>query len=461
MSLRTRVVAGAVLIAVALGVVLVVITQTTRSKLLDQVDGQLRAAARPIGELRLEGPPPPGGAPRRLTSLWVGYVDGDTVRTLVTPDLRAGSPPLPAMSAERAVAAAEDGEPFTTGSRGSSTDYRAFAFPDRSVGTVSVVALPIDSVDQAVSRLVAVEAVGAALILVVLALVTWWVIHLGVRPVKRMTSVAQAIAAGDMSHRVDAADPRTEAGELGEALNGMLGRIEAAFHARARSEEELRRFVADASHELRTPVATIRGYAELHRTGGLAEPGALDDAMRRTEQEAIRMGSLVDDLLLLARLDRGEGRPVAAEPVDVAALAADAASDARAVDPSRPITVADDGPLVVTGDEPRLRQVLANVVGNALVHTPAGTPITVTTGRHGDRAVIEIHDDGPGMAPEVAARAFERFYRADPARSRHRGGSGLGLSIVHAIVEAHHGTATLRSAPGGGTTVRVELPHRT
>jgi two-component system OmpR family sensor kinase len=248
----------------------------------------------------------------------------------------------------------------------------------------------------------------------------------------------------------------TEAGELGIALNQMLGRIEDAFDERARSEQRLRQFVADASHELRTPVTTVRGYAELFRAGGLDDPAELAEAMRRTEQEAVRMGALVDDLLHLARLD--QGRPLAREPVDLAAMADDVVRDTRAVDPGRPVVAHTDGPVVVTGDDARLRQVVANVVGNAVVHTPPGTPIEVRVRREPTAAVVEVVDEGPGMPPDVAARAFERFYRADPARSRHQGGSGLGLSIVQATVAAHGGTVELDTMPGAGTTVRIVLP---
>jgi two-component system OmpR family sensor kinase len=213
--------------------------------------------------------------------------------------------------------------------------------------------------------------------------------------------------------------------------------------------------VADASHELRTPVATIRGYAELHRVGALEQPGALDDAMRRTEEEAIRMGTLVDDLLHLACLD--QGRPLDAALVDLAPMAVDAVQDALAVAPERVVRAVTDGAVVVRGDRARLHQVIANLVGNALVHAPGAT-VDVHVRAEGTTAVIEVSDDGPGMGDEDAARAFERFYRADTSRSRHQGGSGLGLSIVDATVQALGGRATLETAPGTGTTVRVELP---
>jgi two-component system OmpR family sensor kinase len=249
----------------------------------------------------------------------------------------------------------------------------------------------------------------------------------------------------------------TEAGELGNALNMMLTRIEEAFDERSASEARLRQFIADASHELRTPVATIRGYAELYRRGGLEEREALRQAMRRTEAETLRMGSLIDDLLLLARLD--QGRPLGQAPVDLGVLAVDAAADARARAPERRVTASVSEGVLVNGDEHRLRQLVANLVGNALVHTPPTAPIEARVRTDNGSAVLEVHDDGPGMSPDVAARAFERFYRADPSRSRHHGGSGLGLAIVRAIVDAHGGTVTLDTSLGKGTTVRVELPR--
>ena len=223
------------------------------------------------------------------------------------------------------------------------------------------------------------------------------------------------------------------------------------------SEARLRRFVADASHELRTPVTTIRGYAELYRHGGLGDPAALDDAMRRTEQEAARIGRLVEDMLALARLD--EQRPLEVRPVDLSALARDAAADARATSPGRPIAVdVATTPIIVDGDEDRLRQVIANVVGNALVHTAADVPVTIRVDRDDTTATLSVDDRGQGMSADVAERVTERFFRADPSRSRHRGGTGLGLSIVDATVSAHGGSVEIDSEPGEGTTVRLTIP---
>jgi two-component system OmpR family sensor kinase len=242
----------------------------------------------------------------------------------------------------------------------------------------------------------------------------------------------------------------------------MLAQIEQAFAVRAASEARMRRFVADASHELRTPLATVRGYAELYRMGALDEPAKVDDTMRRIEGSATRMGGLVEDLLLLARLD--EGRPVAREPVDLTVLAADAVSDLHALDPDRPARLVpldpgtNGGPVEVTGDDARLRQVVANLVGNVVRHTPAGTPVEIAVGTADGAGVLEVRDHGPGIDPAHAARVFERFYRVDASRTRESGGAGLGMAIVAAIVGAHRGHVSLAETPGGGTTVRVAVP---
>ena len=455
MSLRARVLVGAAVIAVVLGVGVVVTIRTTEDHLLDQVDARLVAAGADGRALGFGGRGPggpPHGQPERLSDLYVGVVDDGRVATVFRSNLTGEDVPEPAIDATSIA----PGELFTVDAVDGDLRYRARAIELPRAGRTVVVALPLDDVDDAMDRLLAVALVVTAAVLAVVGIVAWWVVHLGVRPIKQMTATASAIAGGELSHRVPEVAPGTEAGELGAALNGMLGRIEEAFDERTRSEERLRRFIADASHELRTPVTTIRGYAELHRSGGLADDEDLAEAMRRTEQEAVRMGGLVDDLLQLARLD--QGRPLRREPVDLAVVVADAARDAGAVAADRPITCEVSGPLVVAGDEDRLRQVVANVVGNAIVHTEAGTPVELRAVAAGERATVEVVDHGPGMHADVAARAFERFYRADPSRSRHRGGSGLGLSIVQAVVAAHGGTVALDTAPGRGTTVRIELP---
>jgi two-component system OmpR family sensor kinase len=301
-----------------------------------------------------------------------------------------------------------------------------------------------------------VEFAVAAGVLVAVGGAGWWLVRRGLRPLDRMADTADEIAAGDLSQRVDGADERTEVGRLGLALNTMLGRIQTAFDRQRASEDRLRRFVADASHELRTPITSIRGYAELFRRGASVRPDDLERAMRRIEDEGARMGVLVDDLLLLARLD--QGRPLERAPVDLAAIVTDAVHDARAAAPDREISLSADGPVEVAGDELRLRQVVANLLDNARAHTPAGTPVSVRLSRDGESATLQVSDRGPGLSPAEAERIFERFYRGDSSRSRSSGGAGLGLSIASAIVEAHGGRITTVSTPGEGATFVVTLP---
>ncbi len=342
MSLRARLLVGMAVVGVVLVVAAVIITRTTESQLVDRVDAQLSAAqptVRGFGGDRGPGdgfPPEqrPGGT---LNTLYVGVVQGDTLRTLTTPAFQGDNVPVPDIDAATAVArASSHPQPFTVGTDPSSGDhYRVIAFRDDR-GTVFVEGLSLADVDSSVSRLVGVEVLVTVLILGILGIVAFWVIRLGVRPIKQMTATATAIADGDLSQRVAPGHEGTEAGDLGVALNTMLTQIEHAFAERAASEARLRQFIADASHELRTPVATIRGYAELYRRGGLAEGEELGQAMRRAEQESVRMGSLIDDLLLLARLD--QGRPIEHAPVDLGVLAVDAVADARARAHDRRIT---------------------------------------------------------------------------------------------------------------------------
>jgi len=455
LSLRTRLLAGMAVVAVVLVAVALLVTTTTSGHLIAQVDDRLEAADRT--RPGRPGAPSDDGAPGDRFSEFYEYVySGGALDFLTPPNVLLSSSARPDLDADTVKAAALDA-PFTIGADDGSGKFRVIV----RAGTGDVryaAALSLDQVNDTVRQLVLVEVLATAAILAVLGAVTWWVIRLGIRPIKQMTATAVAIADGEaeLDQRVATPAPGTEAGELGIALNQMLERLESAFEAREESQERLRQFVADASHELRTPVTTIRGYAELYRIGGLADDGELDEAMRRTEQEAVRMSRLVDDMLTIAKL--GAGRPLDMHPVELTRLLDDAAADARATDRSRPIVVEHDSSLVVTGDEDRLRQVIANVVGNALVHTPPGTRIELRARRDGADAVVEIADDGPGMPQEVAARITERFYRADPGRSRHRGGSGLGLSIADAAVAAHGGTIDVESDLGRGTVVRVRIP---
>ncbi|MEN3315493.1 MAG: two-component system, OmpR family, sensor kinase, partial [Acidimicrobiaceae bacterium] len=315
-------------------------------------------------------------------------------------------------------------------------------------------------VTQTLHRLLFIEALASGLIVLLVGGAALVLVRTGLRPLEDIGDVAGAIAEGDLSQRVPRAEERTEVGRLGLSLNAMLGQIQSAFEARQASEDRLRRFVADASHELRTPLTSIRGYAELFRRGAAERPADLEKAMRRIEEESVRMGLLVDDLLLLARLD--QGRPLDRSPVDLVRVAADAVDDARAAAPERSISLEAPDRLVIEGDDLRLRQVAANLVANAYQHTPAETPVVVRVTTGEGEAVLEVADRGPGLDPEAAQKVFERFYRADPSRARSGGGSGLGLSIVAAIAEAHGGRATVDSTPGTGACFRVSLPtgHR-
>jgi two-component system OmpR family sensor kinase len=288
------------------------------------------------------------------------------------------------------------------------------------------------------------------------AILALLIIRISLRPLERMGTVAREIAAGDLSRRVEPATEKSEIGRLGLALNGMLSQIESAFAERTASNRRLRRFVADASHELRTPLTSIRGYSEMLRRGASESPADSELARRRIEEESIRMTGLVDDMLVLARLD--QGRPLEEEPIDLQAIATDAVADARAVAPQRDIKLTSSGPVIVNGDDTRLRQVLGNLVRNAIVHTPPQTPIDVTLSTEDSVARLSVTDHGPGLDPEEVDRIFEPFYRADPSRSRDSGGAGLGLSIVSAVVIAHRGHVMVRETDGGGATFEVELP---
>jgi two-component system OmpR family sensor kinase len=287
------------------------------------------------------------------------------------------------------------------------------------------------------------------------AVLGFWVIGVGLRPLTEIGATAATIAAGDLSHRVAREDDRTEVGRLGGALNAMLAQIESAFKAREASEGNLRRFVADASHELRTPLAAVRAYAELFSRGSAQRPADLERSMAGISRESERMSILVDDLLLLARLD--EGRPLAREPVELREVVAESVETARMLEPGRTIGCTLDQATVV-GDRDRLRQVVDNLLANVRAHAGANASVEVTLERSGDSARLTVADDGPGLTVEQAEQVFERFYRADFSRTRSAGGAGLGLSIVAAVTEAHGGRAGASVRPGGGAAFTIELP---
>jgi two-component system OmpR family sensor kinase len=358
----------------------------------------------------------------------------------------------------------------------------------RPSGQVVFVGQRMTDIDRAIARLVVIDLVAGGAVLVVLAALGVALVRASLRPLVEIEHTAAAIAGGDLGRRVPESPLGTEVGQLARALNTMLAQIEGAFAARAasehaarlaadsalrseqravRSEERMRQFIADASHELRTPLTSIRGFAELYRQGAV-EPEQTTGLIRRIEDEAARMGLLVEDLLLLARLD--QERPLSLAPVDLAVLAGDAVAAARAVAPDRTITLdvsAGEGPLVVSGDESRLRQVAANLMTNAITHTPPATPVTLRLSRQGGEALLEVADTGPGLAPDQVERVFERFYRVDKSRARRaasadsdgrHSGAGLGLAIVAGLVAAHQGRVEVDTEPGRGATFRVRLP---
>jgi two-component system OmpR family sensor kinase len=483
MSLRGRLIAALVVLAAGGLVTLAAITYAEqRSFLLDRVNQQARDAQRVVSFALAGGPvpipgvsrPPPlvgglpgrphppsepddggGSGPQGLPRGTVGQLRTSSGRVLESTAVRSyGDSALPA---PKLPAKFPLDTPTTVGSKGSSgVRYLALAEPthDRP-GYTTVVAVPLRETDATLERLIRVEALVIGGVLLLLGGLAWWVVRLGLRPLDRMGETADAIAGGDLSRRVSPATKRTEVGRLGLALNAMLGQIEKAFAERQASENRLRQFLADASHELRTPLASIRGYAELFRIGAARKPADTEKAMGRIEDESARMGALVENLLTLARLDQMP--EVARKPVDLAELARDSADDARAIAPDRDISLGGDG-VTVLGDASQLRQVLGNLVRNALVHTPAGTPIELTVNEAGDDAVLVVRDHGHGLPTDDSDVLFERFWRADPGRGRGRAGAGLGLSIVAAIVDAHGGRVSAANAPGGGAVFTITLP---
>ena len=355
-------------------------------------------------------------------------------------------------------------EPVTVpDAAGASTRYRTLAVAVNDGVTHEpagylVAWMPLDDVADTIGRLVLLEVLISLGLLVLVGLTAGLVIRRELKPLEAMAHTADEIAGGDLDARVDPGAPGTEVGRLGSALNGMLDGIQGLLAERDTDEERLRRFIADASHELRTPVSAIRGYTDLYRAGALPEEVAVDRAMDRMGFESRRMGALVEDLLTLTQADS-----VAAqnrERLDLAVLLTGVVDDAAVIDRSRVWRLAGAGaPAVVLGDRLRLHQVFANLLANVRTHTPAGTTATVSLHPSGNQIAIVVSDDGPGVGDDDLAKLFDRFFRVDPARSREKGGSGLGLSIVAAIVRAHGGVIRASHTPGGGLTMTVLLPQ--
>jgi two-component system OmpR family sensor kinase len=495
------VVAVLVLVFAALLITASVSVFALNNYLVGQVDDQLKAtanAANALAMTRRTGVALPlDYLARRQSADGVGPPTQYDEATLSAQDL----PPLPS---DAPHITAHLGAPYTAVATNGSRRWRLLV-TERPNGEYLVIGQQLTDLDNGVHRLVLVELIVGGAVLVLLAALGAAMVRASLRPLVEIERTAAQIAGGRLGERVPQSDPRTEVGRLAQVLNAMLAQIEGAFAARAaseraaraaegaaryaeagareaasaarasevrarQSEERMRQFIADASHELRTPLTTIRGFAELYRQGAV-EPEQTATVLRRIEDEAARMGLLVEDLLLLARVD--QERPLVLAPVELRVLASDAVAAARAVNPDRPITLDIGGagrPILVLGDEPRLRQVIGNLVTNALTHTPPGTPVTVRLSVDGPTAVVEVVDSGPGLDPEQAERVFQRFYRVDKARTRQaaRGddratagghsGAGLGLAIVAALVTAHQGSVEVDSAPGDGATFRVRLP---
>jgi two-component system, OmpR family, sensor kinase len=464
-----------VLGALALLLNAVVGTRLLRNYMIGQVDKDLHANAQMLTQTDISRVV---DAAPNIPSEYAAYeldASGEIREDVASNVYSAGArPDIPSLTYQQALG--RNGRPFTVDSFDGDIRWRAvaYAWTDRVLPYeqhILVVANSLDDVDAATHRLGTINILVGLCLLGGLALAGYGIVRGSLRPLDEMEDTAVAITGGDLTRRVPDDDPATEVGRLGLAFNTMLDKIEMALRDQAASEEgairseaRMRQFVADASHELRTPLTSIRGFAELHRQGAVTDAGGTAELLGRIEDQATRMGTLVDDLLLLARLD--QQRPLAHEPVDLVALARDVTDAAEVRDHGRSIGLDTEGDeLYVLGDEQRLRQVLTNLVDNALMHTPEGTHVDVRArrqvpGQPGARAwaIVEVHDDGPGLAPEQAERVFERFYRTDAARSRARGGTGLGLSIVAAIAGAHGGRAEVDTSPGEGATFRLMLP---
>ena len=457
MRLRTQlVVTFTLLLLVVLATVGTVVVRSSRTVLTAQVDEKLSGIQQrtPPDRPSPDGPADRGDDPSQKEVAFVvvspegsilfadrsGFVDDpDPIPDVAT--LTDETPP-----GQIATVNAEDG----------SIRYRAF-YQVKPDGITEVWASPLTEVDAAVGGMLRTLLLAGAGIALIGATATWWIVHRGLKPVDEMVDTATAIAAGDLSKRVPEAPPASELGQLSLALNDMLGQIEDAFEHESEANERLKTFVADASHELRTPIAAIQGYAELYQQGALADQDQLDNAMRRVASDAARMKRLVADLLLLARLDEGAAVEQY-QSVNLMHLVNDAVTDSSAIENERPIAIDGDEALRVMGDEQQLSQVLANLLANARMHTPAGAPVTVRVRAVDSHAVLEVIDSGPGLPDGTADKIFDRFYRADPSRARKSGGSGLGLAIVAAIVDEHGGTVEAANEPGAGARFTVRLP---
>ena len=468
-SLRFRLLAISTGLAlVGMIVVNLVAWVTLSSTLLDRIDAELMSVpSGPVGGVAQSAPPDGTGPANAATTQFLSNhvitrldaVTGAVLSQLSGPVL-TGAPPPDLASVQATIRAGETvpTELVTVpGIADAGYHYRARTLTSMP-SEVVVVAVSLADVEATIARVRTVDAVVSALVIAALIGLGIPSLRVGLRPLTDVESAAERIAAGDDTVRAPHDAEPTEVGSLARAFNLMVDKMVGALGAASDSEDRLRRFLADASHELRTPLTSIRAYAELFGQGVFDADPPAREAIGRIEAETIRMGVLVEDLLLLARLD--QHRALTVEDVDLDALVADVAADVAATAPDHGVTVSvpEDGPVVVVGDELGLRQVVRNLIRNAVVHTPAGTHVDVTVTASEADVVVDVRDDGPGMSEEAAAHIFERFYRPDEGRSRTVAGSGLGLAIVESIVSAHHGTVSVRTSPGHGATFTVVLP---
>ena len=470
LSLRTQLVlVTSVLIALAIAVTSLVAISALRAQMVHQLDEEMKASSSSLvssvgtSQTRQDG---------AVGSYRVYVLDqhGNVLYSIAGADQQAENEPvLTGWDSEKVKKYHETGT--TVNSRTGSNDWRIMpiSLESSTNGQASsmVIALPLKQTNQVVALVgVLTFAFGLATLAAAIAM-TWVIVTRTFEPLARVEQTAAKIAAGDLSQRIEDYNPSNEIGNLAISLNTMLAQIESSFNAQAKSEAKMRRFVGDASHELRTPLVSIRGYSELYRQGALPNDEAVATAMGRIESESKRMGQLVEDLLTLARID--ERRESKLAPFDLFHLAVDASNDAYATSPDREVSLVgltdDVAPTSapVIGDESRMRQVVANLLTNAMRYTPAGTPLEIAVGVREDvpgypLSVIEVRDHGPGIHGEDRERVFERFYRTDTSRSRETGGTGLGLSIVAAILEQHDGSVHIEETPGGGAIFVISLP---
>lgn len=466
LSLRARLILAVIALAAAGLVAADVATYSSlRSFLIARTDSSLTEAHLGI-QRALQNPRPRGDYEGDLLSAAPGdYVelrrlDGAVLASGTVERPGAAVPPPPSLPRTIALPTVPAGvdrvRSFTVPAVSGGDRYRVRAsIETQQPGEILLIAAPLHEVDATLNRLLWIELLVTALVLAAIGAIGLWVVRLSLRPLDAIGATADAIAGGELSRRIDRVDEKTEIGRLGLALNAMLAQIESAFRAREASERKLRRFVADASHELRTPLAAVRAYAELFARGASTRPDDLERSMNGIVRESERMSLLVEDLLLLARLD--EGRPLEREEVELDAVVHEAVETARTLDPTRRLEL-DVEPTVVVGDRDRLRQIVDNLLANVRAHTPPETGASVSLHRVDGNARVSVSDRGPGMTTDQVAHVFDRFYRTDASRTRASGGVGLGLAIVAAVAEAHGGAAAVDSVAGEGSTFHIDLP---